>query len=381
MDRRPLPFTAQAGRNNGMTAETEFLLATVRGAHPAVSERLDWQALLDLAESHGVLAIFCKNFKGTLPELFADRLRTHWIASAYLSSELQGLLKEFDLQALEVLPLKGPLMAEMLYGSPGLRPSDDLDLLVRQEDFARAQSLLSDLGFSPIYETDDYHQAFQRNNTCVELHFSVAPPSSPAMDLKATWGRAQSVAFRGEKARAFAQPDLLVYLTLHGVKHQFARFIWVLDAERALASMDDESVQQALKTARTIGIEGAFLTTCELVRHGLHAQLPAPIVADVQRKPAIAAQSHRMWTEITTGSADPTTMHQGAGLFVDLEPQASRRWKQRLRLFLPSQQDQLWAQKHSIPVGWMMLLRPARLLSKHGPTAVWRTLFPRFAVK
>jgi hypothetical protein len=364
-----------------MTAETDFLLATLRGASPAVPASLDWQVLLDLAESHGVLAIFCKHLSGTLPDLFAHRLHAQWAASAFLASELQGLLKEFELHNLEVLPLKGPLMAEALYGSSGLRPSDDLDLLVRPEDFARAQSLLGDLGFSPIYETDDYHQAFQRENTCVELHFSVAPPSSPAMDLKAAWRRAPVISFRGEKARTFAPPDLLVYLTLHGVKHEFARFVWVLDAERALASMDDESVQQALKSASGIGIEGAFLTTCELVRHGFHAQLPASIATAIQRKPAIAAQARRMWAEIETGSANPTTTHQGAGLFVDLEPQASRRWRQRLRLFLPSQQDQLWAQKHSIPFGWMMLLRPARLLSKHGPTAVWRTFFPRFAVK
>jgi hypothetical protein len=364
-----------------MTTETQFLLATLGGDRPAVPESLDWQALLDFAASHGVLAIFCKHLSENLPDPFAHQLRAQWAASAFLASELQGLLKEFELRRLQVLPLKGPLMADTLYGSPGLRPSDDLDLLVRREDFVNAQALLNGLGFSPIYETDDYHQAFQRGDTCVELHFSVAPPSSPAMDLSSAWKRAPVVTFRGEKAHSLAPPDLLVYLTLHGVKHQFARLIWVLDVERALASMEDESVQQALQSARTIGIEGAFLTTCELVRHGLHAHLPASIAAAVRRQPAIAKQAHRMWAEITSGAADPTTTHQGAGLFVDLEPQSRRRWKQRLRLFLPSQQDQLWAQKHGIPTGCMLLLRPARLLSKHGPAAAWRTLFPRFAMK
>jgi Uncharacterised nucleotidyltransferase len=364
-----------------MTPETEFLLATLRGGNPPVPESLDWPALLELAESHGVLAIFCKNFDGNLPEPFADRQRIQWTASAFLSSELQGLLKEFEFQGLKTLPLKGPLMAEMLYGSPGLRPSDDLDLLVRREDFGRAQSLLIDLGFTPISIVDDYHQAFLRRDTLVELHFSVAPPSSPAMDLSRAWQHAPVVTFRGERARFFAQSDLLIYLTLHGIKHAFSRFIWVLDAERALAHMDEQSVHQALTMAREIGIEGALLTTCELVRHGLHAQLPAPIAAAIQRKPAITTQAHRMWAEITTGPADSETTHQGAGLFVDLEPEASRRWKQRLRLFLPSQQDQLWAQEHSLPSGCMLLLRPIRLLSKHGPSAVLRTFFPGFAVK
>ena len=76
-----------------------------------------------------------------------------------------------------MLPLKGPLLAQMLYGSPGLRQSGDLDLLVRRKDFERAQVLLKDLGFQPLSPADFYHQEFKRGNTWVELHFSVTPPT------------------------------------------------------------------------------------------------------------------------------------------------------------------------------------------------------------
>jgi hypothetical protein len=361
-----------------MTSESELLLATLRGSGASPPPSIDWQALLDLAESHGVLPLFCRDFPGELPETLVRRLQAQWAMSAFLATELEGLLKQFSLHGIEVLSLKGPVMAEALYGRMGLRPSDDLDLLVQPQDFARAQALLTDLGFNAFQEVDDYHQPFGRGDTIVELHYAVAPPSSPAMDLEAAWRRAQVMQFRGQRSRFFAKPDLLIYLTIHGLKHEFARLIWVLDAVHSLADLDDGDLGQALRMAHTIGMEGALLTTCELARCSFNLALPAPAAAAIARKPVIATQAEAMWKKILAGPADPQTAHQGAGVFVQLEPDARNRWTQRLRFFLPSAQDQLWAERHNIDPRWMLFLRPLRLLSKHGPVTVWRTLFPRF---
>ena len=364
-----------------MTSESDFLLATLQRGGNVAPASIDWQALLELADSHGVLPLFFKKYSGQLPDTFVSRVRSQWIAAAFLTSELEGLLEQFSLHGLEVLPLKGPLLAQALYGSPGLRPSDDLDLLVQRQDFNKAQSLLIDLGFEPVYQTDDYHQAFQRRDVWVELHFSVAPPTSPAMDLDRVWDRARVVQFRGQKARFFSNPDLLIYLIIHGVKHEFARLIWVLDVARALADLSDHDLNEVFKVAKALGIEGAFLTTCELARYSSDTVLPAQVAAAIARQPAISAQAHVLWERIVTAPANPQTAHQGAALFVRLEPDARSRWTQRLRCFQPSQQDHLWAQQHNINARWMLFLRPLRLLSKHGPGSAWRILFPRLEAK
>ena len=364
-----------------MTSESEFLLATLRGTGTAAPQAIDWQALLELADRHGVLPIFCRNFASKLPEAFVSRVRSQWVLSAILASELEGLLEEFCVRGLELLPLKGPPLSGALYGSPTLRPSDDLDLLVQPQDFIRSQSLLRDLGFEPIDKADDYHQAFQRRGMKVELHFAVAPPSSPAIDLKGAWSRAGVAEFRGQRLRFFAKPDLLIYLIIHGVKHEFARLIWVFDAARVLADLDERELDQVVRMARAIGMEGALLTTCALARFSFLAELPARISAAIARKPVISAQAAVIWERLLEGPANPQTTHQGAGLFLQLEPNARARWAQRLRLFVPSQQDHLWAQDHNINARWMVLLRPLRLLSKHGPGPAWRTLFPRLEAK
>jgi hypothetical protein len=364
-----------------MTPEAEFLLRTLQDTGVSAPKSLDWQALLSFAETHGVLPIFCKNHSGVLPEQFAAPARCQWTLSAWLATELQGVLEQFGLHGIEVLPLKGPLLAESLYGSVSLRPCDDLDLLVQPQDFVRAQSLLTDLGFVAVSEADDYHQTWMRGATCVELHFAVAPPSSPSMDLSGAWKRGHSVSFRGASARFFSKPDLLIYLTLHGIKHDFARLIWVIDAARVITEMNDEEQHQVLGMARAFGVEGALLTTCVLAGYSMGRALPPVFATAIDRRPQVSAQAQVMWQNIMAGPAVPQTSHQGAGTFVQLEPDVRRRWAQRLRLFLPSQQDRIWAHEHKINTRWMLVLRPFRLLSKHGPAAVWSTLFPRFADK
>ena len=53
---------------------------------------------------------------------------------------------QFAERNIEVLPLKGPVLAEALYGDVTMRAYNDLDLLVRRENFHRAEVLLLDRG-------------------------------------------------------------------------------------------------------------------------------------------------------------------------------------------------------------------------------------------
>jgi hypothetical protein len=359
-----------------MTCESGFLLETLKGTGAAAPQAIDWAALLVLVDRHGVLPLFCRNFAQELPEPFLHRLRSQWVTSAALAGELRDLLEQFSLRGLAVLTLKGPPLAQTLYGSPTLRPSDDLDLLVQPQDFVRSQSLLIDVGFEPEDDADDYHQTFHRRDTTVELHFAVGPLSSPAMDLKGAWGRAGVAEFRGQTLRVFAKPDLLIYLVIHGVKHEFARLIWVLDAARVLADLDERELDQVVRMSRAIGMEGALLTTCALARLSFLDELPARITSAIARKPVILAEAARILEKTLEGNANPQTTHQGASFFIQLEPSARGRWAQRLRLFRPSQQDHLWAQQRGIHARWMLFLRPLRLLSKYGPGSAWRVLFP-----
>jgi Uncharacterised nucleotidyltransferase len=359
-----------------MTPEAEFLLASLRHEAPAPSPTLDWDKLLQLAQSHGVLPLFYRARNNQLPERFINHFRERWALSLFLTRELEELLHEFGRAGIEILPLKGPVLAELLYGHVSLRPSDDLDLLVRPEDFSRAESLLMKLGFEPIGPPDDYHRDFGRNGTYVELHFGVASPSAPNFDLPGAWMRARTLEFHGHTIRFLSPVDLILYLSLHGLKHRFARLIWVVDICRALESLDASHFSTLLDHASAQRIRNLVLTSCEIARRSLPVKLPPGAEIALRVEPALARTAAAMADGILDTVADPTTSVQDVGCYLQLADNPGQRWRQRLQFFLPTQQDYQWAARHHVPAKCAPLLRPFRLLLKYGPTPALRTLFP-----
>jgi hypothetical protein len=361
-----------------MSREADFLLAVLRGNSPVFdTASLDWDQLLVLAESHGVLPAFCRSYSGRLPNTFLESIRRHWATAALLATELDRLLQLFARNNIEVLPLKGPVLAESLYGSITLRTCDDLDLLVRLTDFARAQAILIGAGFVPVDEAGNYHRVFVANDVLVELHFAIASPSFPQFDLDGAWARSETIRFRGELTRIFDKHDLLLYLVLHCVKHHYARLVWLLDIAYALGGIDDEDAVRLLEMARAVGTEGALLTSCYLAHLIFHVDLPGRIYAAITIEPCISEQAHLLAESVLAGPATVGTPAQNVSLFLNLEIGSRRRWAHRLRFLISTQQDRLWARHYGIPTVWSRYLRPLRLLFRHGPAIALRTVFPR----
>jgi hypothetical protein len=359
-----------------MTPEAEFILLSLLHGPVAASAPLDWDVLLGLAESHGVLPLLYRAQKGHLPDKFVRHFRQQWTRSLFLASELEGLLKEFAVRGIEALPLKGPVLAELLYGHFTLRPSNDLDLLVRREDYARAELLLIELGFEPIGPADDYHRDFRRNGTYVELHFGTGSPSAPNFDLHRAWTRARTLEFRGQPVRFLSPVDLILYLSLHGLKHRFSRLIWVLDISRAIEALNPSDTLALFEEAGTQRLRNVLLLSCEIARRTSGARLPSNINGALRARPHLVHKAATWAERILATVADPTTAVQTVSSYLQLADNPGDRWRHRLQFFVPTQQDYQWAARYHIHPRCVPLLRPLRLLIKYGPAPALRTLFP-----
>lgn len=192
--------------------------------------------VLDLAAEENVLpwAAFYMRARADCdtPELDA-RLRSierDARISAFVWSEtLRSTLAEFHRRSVPAISLKGPWLAQRLYGDAALRLYSDLDLLVRRADFARSEELLSGLGFSASGRRDGYAQTWTRGSIILELHDDVENPRAFDFGIEAAWDRAQHAEFNGVPARLLAPSDELRFLCLHGARHRFERLSHVLD--------------------------------------------------------------------------------------------------------------------------------------------------------
>jgi hypothetical protein len=365
--------------NHQAANEAALLISCLRGQPFTVLQDLGWQVLLELAEAHGVLLLLDQAFRERhvhTPDFFATAVRKHLDVVARFAAELEELLKQLAKEGIEVLPLKGPVLAEALYGNVTMRSCDDLDLLVRREDFPRAGQLLLDLGLAARTAGDDYHRKFLREGVLVELHYGVASPRSFPFDLDGVWDRARSEQFRDQPMRVMSDGDLVLFLCLHGLKHGFSRLIWISDLARALESVRNDGAQELAKHAQRQGLEQALLIGCQIVREVLPQQLPSEMEALLAESPQAAERAQhavkRLFSEGTGANNDPEIW----GLYLQTEGSARQRWRRRLSFLMPTAGDYAWADRHRIYRGLMPAIRPFRLLHKYGASRAWRILFP-----
>lgn len=240
------------------------------------------RALVDAAYRHGLL----QAVSGRLPRGDAFlRARFHALAAvvrardAALRESLDATLAALRARAIEVCPLKGPVLADRFYPDPALRSASDLDLLVREDQLeAAVEAVEADgyrlsYGFRAWYERRHAHHVtlVHPERSPIELHFR--PRSGTGSRLRTDDVLARSRPHEtasGAIVRVLAPEDELVFLALHAAHHLVERRGWVLDlvllldahpgldwsvvAERACAARCRRAVGYVLLHLHRLGI-------------------------------------------------------------------------------------------------------------------------------
>jgi putative nucleotidyltransferase-like protein len=311
-----------------------------------------------------------------IPGLFRDAALECRAFSERLADELAGVLRDLRELHVDVLPLKGPALALALYGDVALRSSNDLDLLLRLDDFPRCEALLLDRGFLGLGPPGEHDRRFVRNELLVELHFELASPRDFPFDIDHIWSRSRPHDFRGQPVRTMSDIDLVLYLCCHGLKHGFSRLIWIMDVAQALRGWRHDAYTEMVRQARRQGLEPYLLIGCEVVRAMLPQLLPEAMDAATAASPKAVARARAAAWRLFSENRE-VVINDYRGLYLQAEPSALKRWRYRLRYLMPTYTDYEWARGHRIQSRLMILVRPFRLLQKYGLRRALRIAFPR----
>lgn len=359
--------------------EAELLIACLRGTVSSIPRDTDWRALIGLSETHGVLPLVYRALTASgmeIPdEYFRDVILNIHSSIEKLAEELEHLLAEFAGRGIEVIPLKGPVLAETLYGEVTLRPSVDLDLLVRVGDYHRAEQLLMDQSWKASAPADEYQRKFVRDGILVELHFRVASPRAFPFDVHGVWNRARNSTFRDHPIKSMSEVDRTLYLLLHGLKHGYGKLIWILDAARALETVQC-SPRELIECAKTQGLEQVLYISCAMIEEVFPGRLREDLITVLAESPeamrAARTSVQRLLAGYTGTGRDPEIW----GFYIQAETDPTMRWRRRLAFFTPTNEDYRWAADHHLPHFITPLTRPFRLLAKYGLRRAWRAAFP-----
>ncbi|MDP2895259.1 MAG: nucleotidyltransferase family protein [bacterium] len=235
-----------------------------------VRKGLDWDGVWDSSVRHRIFPLVFRHLERFEPGLVPPRImRLFYILSVanskksdMLAKELARIVKTFGKAGIPVVPFKGPLLGNLVWGDHRLWSGVDLDLLVRYPDMRRAYDLLHEEGYRPIYGSDDVRRPKRfflgrgkpmtatlakedANITMyVDLHESLFPWSVGRRGLdEQVWEDVRPGDIFG--ASGFVLPRLwnVILLSLHAAKHLFVLLRWAAELHQL---WDDAKTDQSM---------------------------------------------------------------------------------------------------------------------------------------
>jgi len=228
---------------------------------------------------------------GSLDALGPDGVALGGVADA---SRMEALLLLPRAVALSVRPLtdaglepvvfKGPAVAAR-YPEPGLRPMDDIDLLLPQADHRHALDALGHAGWQVARpEGRDTNATVLTHREVpsffLEVHYALEGASHrvTALDPGTLWAMRQPLECAGTSAFGLPPAEELVVLAAHagGPHHRFVRLVWMADLAMIVGAaathgevVDWDRVRAVAGAARCVTVVGATLEMAR--RAGLDA--------------------------------------------------------------------------------------------------------------
>lgn len=301
-----------------LCAQTKLTETTKVRIEAIIHEPLDWAYMLDFAQRHHITPLLFNNlltyWKYAPPTIIMDTLKQwyhqHSLRNLMVTAELLKLQRLLKKQQIDILSVKGAVLAKQVYGDVRFRQFADLDVVIHMSTLKRATELLLQNGYSltdnvnldpeSTYVQAHYNYAFAHKSGLfhLELHWRLWQSEFGLMfNLDDVWTTLHPVAFTEKEAvLTLSNPDLLLYLCAHGAKHQWSRLSWICDVNELLTSgvsLDwDRLIAQCKqqRIMRTV-LLGVYLTH-SLFGTPLPAELRSLIEADHEIE-RLAADTHK----------------------------------------------------------------------------------------
>ncbi|NJM99640.1 MAG: nucleotidyltransferase family protein [Phormidesmis sp. RL_2_1] len=285
--------------------------ATLERIAPLLEQEINWIALVQMANIHGLIPQVYQNFLVVCPNLIPEellstlkvRFHLNTLRNQYLIKELIRVLELLESHGISAVPFKGPTLAVLAYGSLSLRQFNDLDIWVHEHDFFKARTILlsdcyqcgltlhyigdaesQELGF--MRRWGEYPLRHKNGKIMVDLHGRLVAGEFPILSAKfdVFWENLVPVSLVGTQVATLSPEDLLLYLCVHGTKDLWERLNWVCDISGLVSGHPQMNWSQVIEEAKRLEIEQVLYFGLSLARDILALTLPQAVARHVDDK-------------------------------------------------------------------------------------------------
>jgi hypothetical protein len=268
-------------------------------AFQILAQGVDLDLLFAQAYLHGVMPLIYTNLqalnhpltKTALWQQYKGDYLTSTIRNMELTAELMAILRLLLDAGINVVPLKGPVLAERLYGDISLRMFSDLDILVPKNQFVEAIHVLVNRGY--VYRNhlqptvpDGKHdcQLVRNDRMYVELHWTLEPPDfSTIKNTQLFWQTTHSISWADQRVLWPTDEELLLFLCRHGSRHHWGSLKWLCDVAELLSHCEDFDWQYVLRRVERTRTRRLVFLGLHLANRLLDTTFPANVWGEIKK--------------------------------------------------------------------------------------------------
>lgn len=226
-------------------------------------------------------------------------------------------LERFQQAGIPVIVMKGALLAESLYPSPGLRRMSDMDLLVRHRDFQAAARIMEEGGWEarkgsqsdnlvksiggPDLEFDwqmGEGVFFNEKGYVIDLHWHLVPYVWPRylyrVDMEEVWQESVPVTMKNTGGAFGLSPvHTLLFMCLHLAEHGLKQLRWLLDVDLFVRKHCDSpgwNWKKLSRCAEDWRVQSAVFHGLFFSKFLFNTPVPGHVLADLDPGPAARAR-------------------------------------------------------------------------------------------
>jgi len=348
---------------------------------------VDWAELLGLAARGGVLSWFshASEVENSAPEFAIETCKSERMRVAQrnilLAKELCRVSHLLAEREIPCITFKGVAFSVQLHGNLTVRPSGDIDLLVRPGSWAGAQRVLIEAGYRAVAHYQDAFQTTffsESRGTTVDLHWEL-PPGYVTFETDSLW-RARSVCpILGHPIPSLSTTDALIVACVNLLKdYGRGSLNQVVDVAVTLNGMDSSTWQRVMRRSRQLGCQRFVLGAASVVMELFVDCLDKKIRRDCRRNRGVKRLAAEASAYLVSDSDAETPNVHGRWHELVLEGRFRRRLAKFLFLLVrPNDDDRARVGLPDTVAFLYHLVRPIRWLASKTPIRLRRVLTSR----
>jgi hypothetical protein len=242
-----------------------------------------------------------------IPKYALDGLRQQYLGNSAnalaRADELVRVIKSMRANGVEMIPIKGPVVAQEIYGNLALRHAGDLDLLVGKKTFDLVDRVICNMGYQCVkpgqaltkrqriqyeFRNNTYEYRNKKLKFSLEIHQRLMRNHLLRHNsFTSLLERSRNLKINDYPVVTLSKVDQLFYLCSHGAAHYWSHLFWLVDIAEIVRNLSGLDWKTITKSAKKQNVQRVLCQGILLAHLLLSSPIPKPVLEIAERDPNV----------------------------------------------------------------------------------------------